>query len=407
MAATPCFLSTRRAFSASAVLMRSTLMRSCQSAMAVPKVSFEAILTMVVLLSSDHAPYLFHACIGRQERKRAVAKRAMGNRRGPDDRGSAVLLSPVKLVDETALFHLVDEAQIDEVFRLGFARSWIGQGLNFQCLFQTFERRIGVFDEQLGVGRVGSLQDIPGQAAGGFLHDLDRHIFVGFEKVDRLRHRPDHPAHFVGIFPDLFTRRHGAVELKRHVELGHVDDHSQSQFFALDPFAVRDHGEIHLAAGDGGQVDFTVVTDGERIQGEKMGLRVIIDMAKLNVPFQFNCTVATRKKIRENPDEVRRVVWAMAESIHFFKTHKDVSVKIMQKYTRGLPRDVLEVAHAANSELLMEDTYPTLEGLKQTLEVQALTDPRASKARAEDFVELRFVDELKKSGFVDKLYGRR
>ena len=150
-----------------------------------------------------------------------------------------------------------------------------------------------------------------------------------------------------------------------------------------------------------------MVTDGERIQGEKLGLKVILDMAQLNVPFQFNCTAATRKRIRENPDEIRRVVWSMAESIHFFKTHKDESIKIMQKYTRGLPRDVLEGAHAANSALLVEDTYPTIEGLKQTLDVQALTDPRASKAKVEDLVELRFVDEMKKSGFIDKLYGRK
>jgi ABC-type nitrate/sulfonate/bicarbonate transport system substrate-binding protein len=150
-----------------------------------------------------------------------------------------------------------------------------------------------------------------------------------------------------------------------------------------------------------------VVTDGERIQGEKMGLKVIIDMAKLNVPFQFNCSVTTRKKIRENPDEVRRVVWSMAEAIHFFKTNKEESIRVMQKYTRGLPRDVLEGAHAANSELLVEDTYPTIDGLKMTLEVQALTDPRASKAKTEDLVELRFVDELRKSGFLNKLYGRK
>jgi NitT/TauT family transport system substrate-binding protein len=162
-----------------------------------------------------------------------------------------------------------------------------------------------------------------------------------------------------------------------------------------------------LAAVTQGQTDFTVVTDGERIQGEKMGLKVIIDMAKLNVPFQFNCTVATRQKIRENPDEVRRVVWTMAESIHFFKTRKDEAIKIMQKYTRGLSRDVLEGAHAANSELLVEDTYPTIDGLRQTLEVQALTDPRAAKARAEDLVELRFVNELRQSGFLEKLYGKR
>ncbi len=162
-----------------------------------------------------------------------------------------------------------------------------------------------------------------------------------------------------------------------------------------------------LAAVTQGQTDFTVVTDGEKIQGEKMGLNVIIDRARLNVPFQFNCSVTTRRKIRENPDEVRRVVWTMAESIHFFKTRKEDSIKIMQKYTRGLPRDILDGAHTANSELLVDDTYPTLEGLKQTLEVQALTDTRVGKFKAEDMVELRFVDELRKSGFVEKLYGRR
>jgi NitT/TauT family transport system substrate-binding protein len=162
-----------------------------------------------------------------------------------------------------------------------------------------------------------------------------------------------------------------------------------------------------LAAVTQGQTDFTVVTDGEKIQGEKMGLKVIIDMAKMNVPFQFNCIVTTRRRIAENPDEARRLVLSMAEAIHFFKTRKEESIKIMAKYTRGLSREILEAAHTANSPLLAEDTYPTLEGLKQTLEVQALTDPRAAKFKAEDMVDLRFVDEMKKSGLVEKLYGRK
>jgi len=79
----------------------------------------------------------------------------------------------------------------------------------------------------------------------------------------------------------------------------------------------------------------------------------------------------------------------------------------MQKYTRGVDRALLEAAHKANSDYLVDDAYPTLDGLKQTLEIQALTDPRAAKAKAEDFVELRFVDELKKNGFLEKLQGRR
>jgi NitT/TauT family transport system substrate-binding protein len=161
-----------------------------------------------------------------------------------------------------------------------------------------------------------------------------------------------------------------------------------------------------LSATMNGHTDFTIVSEGEKNQAERSGLKVIIDMAKLRVPFQFNCSVATRKRIRENPDEVRRLVWSMAEAGWYYKTHKEESIKIAQKYTRGVNRAVLDAAYAANVEFLVEDTYPTLEGLRQTLEIQALTDPRATKAKAEDFVELRFVDEMKKAGFVDKLFGR-
>jgi hypothetical protein len=45
----------------------------------------------------------------------------------------------------------------------------------------------------------------------------------------------------------------------------------------------------------------------------------------------------------------------------------------------------------------VEDTYPTLEGLKNTLEIQATFDPRAAKVKLEDFVDLRFVEEMKKA----------
>jgi NitT/TauT family transport system substrate-binding protein len=156
-----------------------------------------------------------------------------------------------------------------------------------------------------------------------------------------------------------------------------------------------------------GQLDFTVGTEGEKIRGDKLGLKVVIDMAKLNIPFQFTCTVATRRTIRENPDMVQRMVRAMAEAVHFYKNNKDSVVKIMQKYSRGPDRSFFEAVYDSSREVLVEDTYPTMEGLKNTLEIQASIDPKAAKAKAEDFVDLRFVDELKKSGFIEKLYGKR
>ena len=155
-----------------------------------------------------------------------------------------------------------------------------------------------------------------------------------------------------------------------------------------------------------GRVDFTVVTDSGKLEGEKAGLRVVIDMAKLKIPFQFSCTVTTGKMIRQNPDVVRSMVKALAEAIHYYKFSKEDAIKIMQKYTRGQNRPALEGTYDAYRELLVEDLYPTLEGIKNTLEIQASFDSKAAKAKAEDFVDVRFVDELRKAGFIDRLYNR-
>ncbi|HTN70210.1 MAG TPA: ABC transporter substrate-binding protein [Methylomirabilota bacterium] len=161
-----------------------------------------------------------------------------------------------------------------------------------------------------------------------------------------------------------------------------------------------------VAAVINGQVDFTMVTDSGKIQGEKAGLRVIIDMAKLKIPFQFTCTVTTKAIIRTRPPTVENMVKSLAEAVHFFKSNKEESIKIMAKYTRGAKPDVLEGSWVAYKDLLEEDTYPTLEGLNDTLAVQANWDPKAATAKAEDLVDLRFVKQLKTSGFIDKLYGR-
>jgi NitT/TauT family transport system substrate-binding protein len=161
-----------------------------------------------------------------------------------------------------------------------------------------------------------------------------------------------------------------------------------------------------VAAVINGQVDFTMVTDSGKIQGEKAGLKVIIDMAKLKIPFQFTCTVTTKGIIQARPQTVENMVKSVADGVHFFKNNKEQAIKIMAKYTRGQKKAVLEGSWVAYKDLLVDDTYPTLEGLNDTLAVQASWDPKAAKAKAQDFVDLRFVEKLRQSGFLDKLHSR-
>ncbi len=162
-------------------------------------------------------------------------------------------------------------------------------------------------------------------------------------------------------------------------------------------------GSARVTAVTSGQLEWTVGQEAERLMGEKGGLRVIVDMAKLKIPFQLTCTVTSRKLIRENPDLVQRLVRAMAETVHYYKNNKDEVLKVLHKYTRGQDRSVLEKSYAAYRDLLVDDTQPTVEGLRNILDIQAEIEPKASRAKPEDILDLRFVDELKKSGFLSQL----
>jgi NitT/TauT family transport system substrate-binding protein len=162
-----------------------------------------------------------------------------------------------------------------------------------------------------------------------------------------------------------------------------------------------------IAAVITGQLDFAVVTESGKLHGEKAGLKVILDMAKENIPFQFTCTVTSRRMIQAAPDKVMSVVKALIEAVHYFKNHKEDAIKIMHKYTRGQERAILEGTWDAYRELFVEDGYPTIEGLANTLKVQSSWDPKAALAKVENFVDLRFVDEVKKTGFINRLYLQR
>ena len=83
-------------------------------------------------------------------------------------------------------------------------------------------------------------------------------------------------------------------------------------------------------------------------------------MAALKVPFLYTCTVTSRLIIREQANTVQRMVEAIAAGVHFFKTNKEESIKIMSKYTRGANREILEGAYSAYNQLFVEDTFPTL-----------------------------------------------
>jgi ABC-type nitrate/sulfonate/bicarbonate transport system substrate-binding protein len=155
-----------------------------------------------------------------------------------------------------------------------------------------------------------------------------------------------------------------------------------------------------------GIVNFTVVTEPGKAMAEKLGYPMIVDMATLQLPFPQNGVYTSARLIREQPDKVRRYMKAYVEAIHHFKTHKEETMRVMQKYSRLNDRKVLEETWDWHVRYIPNAPYPPAEGYQMILQELAPTNPKAAQASGRDFVDTRFIKELEDSGFIKGLYGK-
>src|SRR5258708_28271581 len=159
-----------------------------------------------------------------------------------------------------------------------------------------------------------------------------------------------------------------------------------------------------LAAMETKRVQATVLAPPAMYQAQTRGFNMLVDIAALGLPYQATGVATTRKFIRERTDTVRRYIKAHIEAVHRFKTDRETSMKVLAKSLALSDKQLLERTYdgAIAEHKMPAKQYPTLEGLKTIL----ANDPKAKGAKAEDFVNLRFIKELDESGYIDKLYKK-
>jgi hypothetical protein len=98
---------------------------------------------------------------------------------------------------------------------------------------------------------------------------------------------------------------------------------------------------------------------------------------------------------------------AYAEAMHYFLTNHEGTAQVVTKYTQVTERDVL--AYSIDSEAAaMEKTLQIdPKGLELILEFIGKTVPQAASAKPEEFYDLRFVNDLRTSGLLKKLWGEK
>jgi NitT/TauT family transport system substrate-binding protein len=162
-----------------------------------------------------------------------------------------------------------------------------------------------------------------------------------------------------------------------------------------------------LAAVVKGAVAATVITPEFSLVAKKAGLTTLADPRSIKIDFPLNGIVARRALIKSQPAVVTQYLKAMIEAIHFYKNNRDESIRIMANYLKISDREVLDQVYDHYADVFMPLPVPSRIGMQTLLEWMAQRDPRAKEATVDQFIDATMLAEIEKSGFVDRLYGKK
>ncbi len=150
---------------------------------------------------------------------------------------------------------------------------------------------------------------------------------------------------------------------------------------------------------------FTVISITERAEAEKLGFKILADLASKRIPYPHAGAITSQRLLKEKRETMLRFGRATVEAIHFFKINKAASIEILKKYVKT-DTTTLESAYAYLKTAIPDAPYPTTDGIKTFLSEFGRTHPEALKADPASFVDTSIVKAIEEEGFIKRL-GQR
>jgi ABC-type nitrate/sulfonate/bicarbonate transport system substrate-binding protein len=160
-------------------------------------------------------------------------------------------------------------------------------------------------------------------------------------------------------------------------------------------------GALVVEALETGRVDAIVGDNLHGTMAVAAGFQPLVELRSWNLPIAGSGIQTTKTWVRENPEAARRFVKSMVEAIALFKKDPSVAYDSMKKWWNLNDPEKLKAIYA-DAEELPHKPYPSVEGLKKTMEIYDSHEMRQHKP--EDFYDDSFLRELDESGFIDALY---
>ena len=137
------------------------------------------------------------------------------------------------------------------------------------------------------------------------------------------------------------------------------------------------------------------------------GYHYVVYGPDLRIPYVATTFVTKRSVIAKRPQVIGQFMRAMAEAAKILHSDKEFVYKVLGKYLRLTDRTILDSAYNAESKALEPRLVLKSEALQAILDEVAQVDPRAKKVKPQELMDMRYVEEMEKSGFLDKLWAKK
>ena len=193
---------------------------------------------------------------------------------------------------------------------------------------------------------------------------------------------------------------------------------STTHYFAVQAFkrrsmeAGRDYVMIQtggapemLAALLSGAIEAGTMTAPWDTRAIAEGFHYVVFGPDLRLPQVAVSFITRRSLIVRNSPVIAQFMRAMAEAAKILHTDKEVTFRVLGKYLRVDDRKILETGYNSEIKALEPRMELKLDALQAILDDVAQVDPRAKQIKAVDLYDRRFLDEMEKSGFFEKLWA--
>jgi NitT/TauT family transport system substrate-binding protein len=157
-----------------------------------------------------------------------------------------------------------------------------------------------------------------------------------------------------------------------------------------------------IAAVTTNNADAAMLTPPMTLQARKLGMTLLIDASKLNIPYSSLMFVARKPYLTKMRAELVNFTKAMIEGVHLYKANKEFSLKVLAKYMKLQDREVLEENFREYD--FPTRPYPAKEYFELPMQEVGKKDPRVLKENPEHYADMSLVKEIEDSGFIEKMH---